>query len=185
MFGSPARNSSFPCVFYLIGKAHNDEPQADRSFSRPVLLVRRDVATRILTRCCQDRQAHGNKAVVARAFRALDQGDLATLNDVFDPKAPIHSSHGTTTLQGGPFAELRGSCPMCANLSDRKITIDKMISEGDFITVRSTWSGTFSGTFRGTQFSGKNIHIVYTNIYRIAGGRICGELVHSKRARPS
>jgi predicted ester cyclase len=61
---------------------------------------------------------------------------------------------------------------MCANLSDRKITIDMMISEGDFITVRSTWSGTFSGTFRGTQFSGKNIHIVYTNIYRIAGGRI-------------
>jgi hypothetical protein len=51
---------------------------------------------------CQDRQAEGNKAVVVRAFRALDQGDLATPNDVFDPKGPIHSTRGTTTLQGGP-----------------------------------------------------------------------------------
>ncbi len=121
---------------------------------------------------CQNRQAEANKAVVARAFQALDQGDLAILNDVFDPKGPIHSTRGTTTLQGGPFTELSGSCPMCANLSSRKITIDMMVSEGDLITVRSTWTGKFTGKFRGMLFSGKDIRIVYTNIYRIAGGRI-------------
>jgi len=117
-------------------------------------------------------QADANRAVVRRAFAALDKGDVTELNAVFDPKGPIHSTHGTTTLQGGPFTELKDSCPMCAALSHRKITVDMTVSEGDLIVVRSTWSGDYTGTIRGMSIAGKPVRIVYTNIYRIAGGRI-------------
>jgi len=118
------------------------------------------------------KQAEINKAVVHRAFQALEQGDLKTLNEVFDPKGPIHTPRGKVFLQGGPFTDLKSSCPMCASLSNRKITIDLLLSDGDLVAVRSTWSGKYSGTIRGMVVADKDVTIVYTNIYRIADGKI-------------
>ena len=70
------------------------------------------------------KQADTNKSVVRRAFRAFEQGDLKTLNEVFDAKGPIHTPQGKIFQRGGPFADLKSSCPMCAALNNRKITID-------------------------------------------------------------
>lgn len=117
-------------------------------------------------------QSDANKALVRRAFQAFEQGDLKTLNEVFDPSGPIHSAGGKTTLQGGPFTDLKSSCSMCASLSNRKITIDMLLSDGDIVAVRSTWSGKYSGTVRGTAVTDKDVSVVYTNFYRIAGGKI-------------
>src|ERR1700678_3400838 len=58
--------------------------------------------------------AEANKVLVQRAFQSFNQGDFKTLNDVFDPKGPIHGRRGQDKVQGGPFAELKDSCPMCA-----------------------------------------------------------------------
>jgi predicted ester cyclase len=117
-------------------------------------------------------QANANKAVVRHAFQALEQGDLKTLNEVFDPKGPIHTPRGNVILQGGPFTSLKESCPMCAALSNRKIAIDLIVAEGDLVAVRSTWSGKYSGTVRGMTVADKDVSVVYTNIYRIADGKI-------------
>jgi predicted ester cyclase len=117
-------------------------------------------------------QGETNKAVVRRAFQALESGDLKTLNEVFDPKGPIHTSRGKTIMQGGPFTDLKSSCPMCASLSNRKITIDLLLADGDMAAVRSTWSGKYSGTVRGMAVADKDVSVVYTNIYRIADGKI-------------
>lgn len=118
------------------------------------------------------KQADVNKAVVRRAFQALEQGDVKTLNEVYDPKGLVHSTRGKTSVQGGPFADLKSTCPMCASLSNRKITIDMLLSDGDMVAVRSTWSGKYSGTIRGMAVPEKDVSIVYTNIYRIADGKI-------------
>jgi ketosteroid isomerase-like protein len=117
-------------------------------------------------------QAEANKAVVRRAFQALEAGDLQTLNDVYDPKGPIHTPKGQTIVQGGPFTDLKSSCPMCARLANRKITIDLLLSDGDMVAVRSTWSGKYSGTVQGNAVADKNVSVVYVNIYRIADGKI-------------
>lgn len=117
--------------------------------------------------------SEANKAVVRRAFAAFEQGDVATLNELFDPEGPWHSPAGTTTRQGGPHAELRTSCPMCASLAQRKISLDVILAEGDLVAVRSTWSGIYTGTFRGTRVDGKKVSIVYSNIYRVINGKIC------------
>jgi predicted ester cyclase len=118
------------------------------------------------------KQADTNKSVVRRAFQAFEQGDLKTLNEVFDAKGPIHTPQGKILQRGGPFAELKSSCPMCAALNNRKITIDVLLSDGDMVAVRSTWSGKYSGTFRGTAVTDKDVSVVYVNIYRIADGKI-------------
>jgi ketosteroid isomerase-like protein len=127
-------------------------------------------------------QAEINKNVVRRAFRALEQGDLKTLNEVYDPKRPIHTPQGKTVLQGGgPYTELKESCGRCAALNPRKITIDLILAEGDLVTVRSTWTGKYSGTYRGTPVTGKDIEVIYTNVYRIVGGRIVENWVGADR----
>jgi ketosteroid isomerase-like protein len=117
--------------------------------------------------------SEANKAVVRRAFAAFEQGDVATLNELFDPEGPWHTPSGTTIRQGGPHAELRTSCPMCASLAQRKISLDVILAEGDLVAVRSTWSGIYTGTFRGTRVDGKKVSIVYSNIYRVIDGKIC------------
>jgi ketosteroid isomerase-like protein len=116
--------------------------------------------------------AEANKVLVQRAFQSFNQGDFKTLNDVFDPKGPIHGRRGQDKVQGGPFAELKDSCPMCAALSNRQIKIDLIVAEGDMVAVRSTWSGKYSGTVRGTAVADKDISVTYTNFYRVAGGKI-------------
>jgi ketosteroid isomerase-like protein len=120
----------------------------------------------------QQSTAEANKAVVHRAFAALNEGDLKTLNELFDPDGPWHLPNGKTMPQGGPFTELAKSCPMCARLEQRKIVIDVMVAESDLVSVRSTWSGLYTGTTRGVTFHQKPVTLVYFNVYRVSGGHI-------------
>jgi predicted ester cyclase len=112
-----------------------------------------------------------NKAVVRAALHALEQGDLPAINQVYDPKGPIHTSKGVV-LQGGPSSTLKEACPMCARLSDRQIKIVVMLAEGDLVSVRSTWSGRYTGGFFGKAIVNQPVSMVYTNIYRVRDGRI-------------
>ena len=120
----------------------------------------------------QESTVASNKAVVKRAFVALNEGDLKTLNELFDPDGPWHLPNGKTMPQGGPFTELAKSCPMCAKPEQRNIVIDVMVAEGELVSVRSTWSGLYTGTARGVSFRQKPVTLVYFNIYRVSGGRI-------------
>lgn len=74
--------------------------------------------------------------------------------------------------QGGPYAELKGACGMCASLRGRSIRIEQMVADGEMVAVRSRWSGLYTGAVHGAQVKDKKVSVVYTNFYRIAGGRI-------------
>jgi ketosteroid isomerase-like protein len=113
-----------------------------------------------------------NKTIVKRAFAAMNEGDLKSLNELFDPDGPWHLPSGKTVPQGGPFSELAKSCPMCAAMEQRKIVIDVMVAESDLVSVRSTWSGLYTDKVRGVSFRQKPVTLVYFNIYRVSGGRI-------------
>jgi predicted ester cyclase len=120
----------------------------------------------------QAASTEANKAVVRRALAAFDRGDIATLNELFDPDGPWHTPTGKTIRQGGPFTDLAASCPMCAALEQRKIVIDVLVAEGDLVSVRSTWTGLYTGTVHGVPVRKKPVTVVYFNIYRVSGGRI-------------
>jgi SnoaL-like domain len=100
--------------------------------------------------------AEANKAAVKRAFAAFNDGDLKTLNELFDPHGSWHLPNGKTMPQGGPFTELAKSCPMCAALEQRKVVIDVIVAESDLIAVRSTWSGLYTGTTRGVSIRSRS-----------------------------
>ena len=113
-----------------------------------------------------------NEAVVRRSFQAREQGDVATLNELSDPDEMLHPPGGPAVRRGGPYTELKDLCPMCAALEHRKITIDMMLAKGDLVYVRSTWTGSYTGTFQGVPFSGRNVTLVYSNVYRVIDDRI-------------
>ncbi|MDM4766847.1 ester cyclase [Pelomonas sp. SE-A7] len=113
-----------------------------------------------------------NKALVRRLFQAFNDGDLAALNQLGDPKAAFHTATVDQVGKGEPAKTLREACPMCSFLNPRQITIDFMMAEGDLVTVRSTWRGRYTNVYRDLPIAGKDVVASYTNVYRIANGRI-------------
>jgi predicted ester cyclase len=113
-----------------------------------------------------------NKAIVRSLFKALNDGDVATRNQLVDPRSAFHSATESRQGSGDPKKTLREACPMCASLNPREITIDFMMAEGDLVTVRSTWRGKYTDVMRDVPISGKDVVVHYTNTYRLANGRI-------------
>lgn len=113
-----------------------------------------------------------NKAIVRSLFKAFNQGDLSALNQLVDSRRVFHSATEDRQGSGEPRKTLAEACPMCASLNPREITIDFMMADGDQVTVRSTWRGKYIGTIRDVPISGGDVALRYTNIYRIANGRI-------------
>ena len=88
--------------------------------SLPALLAALLTAAAIAQSALTESTAEANKALVKRAFAAFNDGDLKTLNELFDPDGPWASAEWQDHPQGGPFTELVKSCPMCAALEQRK-----------------------------------------------------------------
>jgi predicted ester cyclase len=61
---------------------------------------------------------------------------------------------------------------MCARLSDRQITIEVMVAQGDLVSVRTHWSGRYSGVVQGVTVTDRPVTLTYQNIYRVTDGRI-------------
>lgn len=116
--------------------------------------------------------AEANKALVRDFLKALETGDIATMNAIRGAEGSTHSPNGESR-PATISANLGERCPMCAALLDRKISIDGMLAEGDLVSVRSTWTGTYSGGYRGMEISApKPVTVRYSNTYRIANGKI-------------
>ena len=89
-----------------------------------------------------------NKALVRAFLKALETGDVAARNAIIEPGGKMHGLTGDS-LFGAAVANIAEACPMCAAMTDRKISIDLIVAERDLVSVRSTWTGTYSGNYRG------------------------------------
>ena len=129
----------------------------------------------VVTACASSRSTarqEQNKELVRRLFDAIRAGDLATFNAISDPDSITHTAGGATHKGGAPFADLKSACPVCIAVNPREVTIDLMLTDGDFVTVRSTLRGTQVGQLFGVPPTGKEFVVSYINIYRIRDGHI-------------
>jgi predicted ester cyclase len=119
-----------------------------------------------------DQRLESNKALVRALLKALEEGDVAALNTLRGAEGSTYSPNGDSRRASiSPI--LANRCPMCAALPDGKISIDRMVAEGDLVSVQSTWTGTYTGAFQGVEIvPPKPVTLRYVNIYRIADGRI-------------
>jgi steroid delta-isomerase-like uncharacterized protein len=116
-----------------------------------------------------------NKSVVQNMLLAFEKGDTKNLDKFFasnwvnhDPSLP-------------PMQGLEGAkqlIDLWSAFSERKVTIEDTIAEGDKVATRFTMSGKHTGTMMGIAPTGKSIHISASGIFRIVEGKLTDNWVN-------
>ena len=72
----------------------------------------------------------------------------------------------------GPEGPAFASRQFRAAVPDLKVTIEKMIVAGDFVTIHMKFIGHFTGKFAETQGKGQPIAFIATDLVKVQNGRI-------------
>jgi steroid delta-isomerase-like uncharacterized protein len=112
-----------------------------------------------------------NKALNRRFVEeVINQGNTDAIDELIDPGVVDHAAPpGFPTGREGAkqfAAMMRSAFP------DLHLTIEDMISEGDKVVMRSTWSGTHEGEFMGIPATGRRVTVSAIDISRVADGRM-------------
>jgi steroid delta-isomerase-like uncharacterized protein len=109
-----------------------------------------------------------NKAVIRNMLAVFEKGDTANVGQYFatnwvnhDPSLP-------------PLSGLEGAkqlISLWSAFSNRKVTIEDSVAEGDRVAMRFVIEGTHTGSFMGVPASGKAIHVTATGIFKVVDGK--------------
>jgi steroid delta-isomerase-like uncharacterized protein len=108
--------------------------------------------------------------IVIRFWDAYETDDRNNLSELlatdFVAHAPgAHGSHGREE-------HLQAVAMFNTAFSDRRFTVDQMISEGDTVATRTTLRGTHTGELQGHPPTGKQISTTGLTMERIQDGKI-------------
>jgi steroid delta-isomerase-like uncharacterized protein len=123
----------------------------------------------------------GNEAVVRESFEAFNAGDTGRLLAVVAPDLVMHLAElpepmrGRETWQQG-FELIKRAFP------DLEAQIDDVVAADDRVAVRVSFRGTHSGEFQGIPATGRRIHYVSHEFYRVEDGLIVEEWICSDMA---
>jgi steroid delta-isomerase-like uncharacterized protein len=121
------------------------------------------------TAFAQQPQLEQNKAIARRAFEELlSHGRFELANELYAKDFVNHGIHRNATLDEDQAA-LKG---WHQAFSDIVISAEKLIAEGDLVTIYWIARGTNTGTGNGLPATGKKAELAGITIWRIAGGKI-------------
>ncbi len=109
-----------------------------------------------------------NKALMHRAYDALNQKNLAVLDEVDAPDLVVHIV--STTIQGLE-AFKQGLSLFLTAFPDARFILEDLIAEGDRVVVRYTFRGTHTGNYMGIAPTGKQVTQTGITINRFANGK--------------
>ncbi len=116
--------------------------------------------------------AEDNKALVRRAYDAINQNDLDALDEMVDSDVTDHdpAPGQGPGLEGVKqyFSALHSAFP------DVHMDVEDMIAEGDKVVARVSMSGTHQGEFMGIDPTGNRVTITGIDILRIVDGKVVG-----------
>ena len=112
-----------------------------------------------------------NKALMRRFYEEISKGNLAALDELVAVDLVDHTPFVPGQAQGRQgtlelFTMIRAAFP------DLRVTVEDIVTEGDKVVARGTFSGTHKGEFMGIAPTGKQITVGIIEILRIAGGRM-------------
>jgi predicted ester cyclase len=111
-----------------------------------------------------------NKVLVHRLYQALNEKDVAALDEILDPNYVDHSlPPGVPPTREG-FKQVVGIFRTA--FPDFHHTIESLIAEGDKVVVRSTLSGTHTGEFFGIPPTANKVSLAQIHIARVVNGRL-------------
>ena len=104
-------------------------------------------------------------AAMEEYFRSGDDSELVAM---FEPACPVSVPGMPPSIEG-----MRQALPAFrAALSDVAITLGEVVSSGELIAYRMSFSGTHSGDFMGVPATGRKVTMSETHIERIRDGKI-------------
>lgn len=128
------------------------------------------VATTILvTTLAAESLQEQNKAIAKRAFEEiLSKGNFALAKQLYDKNFLSHGIDRDATVEEDQAAlrEWRQAFP------DIAVRAEKLIAEGELVTVYWVARGTNTGTGGGLPATGKKAELAGITIWRIVGGKI-------------
>ncbi|HJU36038.1 MAG TPA: ester cyclase [Gaiellaceae bacterium] len=115
------------------------------------------------------------------SFEAFNRGDTERLLAVVAPDLVMHPAELPEPLRGREtwrqgFETMRRAFP------DLEARIDDLVAAGDRVAVRVSFRGTHAGEFQGIPASGREIHYVSHEFYRVEDGLIAEEWICSDLA---
>jgi predicted ester cyclase len=117
-----------------------------------------------------DTQREATMKAVRAFYDFWNTGDEALLKEAIasnfiDHTLPPGRPQGP---EGPAFASRR----FRAAVPDLKVTVEKMIVAGDYVTVHMNFTGHFTGKFGQTQGKGQPVPFIATDLVKIENGRI-------------
>lgn len=110
-----------------------------------------------------------NKQIATRAFRALMSGDLGPLAGLLAPDAVLHQCGFREPIPAASI--ISGEFPDWPLLGDRRVHVERIISEGDIVALH--WQTT--GTYRDSgspEIDGTQVSFPSMSFIRLAGAQI-------------
>jgi steroid delta-isomerase-like uncharacterized protein len=129
----------------------------------------------------QSGAAEENAALVLESIGALNAGDTERLLAFVAPNIVIHYAempeplHGRETWQQG-FELMRRAFP------DLEAHVDDLVAAEDKVAIRVSFRGTHQGEFQGIPATGRTIHYVSHEFYRVEDGLFAEEWICSDMA---
>jgi steroid delta-isomerase-like uncharacterized protein len=113
-----------------------------------------------------------NKALFRRFIEQVaNKGDLSVIHEMMPPdfienqELPAGAPQGRDGVEQF-FREWR------QGFTDRNVTLDLEVAEGDLVTTFQTWRGTHTGEFLGIPATGKTVKVTGVDIVRVADGML-------------
>ena len=113
-----------------------------------------------------------NKALFRRFMqRVANQGDLSVIHQMMPPDFVENQELPAGAPQGRDGVE-HFFRQWSQGFTDRNVTLDLEVAEGDLVTTYQTWRGTHTGEFLGIPATGKTVKVQAVDIVRVADGML-------------
>lgn len=112
------------------------------------------------------------KMLPQRVFKEiLNEGRLEVADEIVASDYLLHSPTRPEPFKG-PEGFKSFVSALRQGFPDLKVTIDQLIAEGEFVSIRSHLTGTHLGTYRGIPPTGRKIAQTQLLMFRVSDGQI-------------
>ncbi|HKI04689.1 MAG TPA: ester cyclase [Thermoanaerobaculia bacterium] len=113
-----------------------------------------------------------NKALARIVFEeVLGKGRIEENEPIYSPSFVAHGMY----KESGRVEDREATKGWRQAFPDLKITVDKIVAEGEMVAVRFIGEGTHTGSGNGLAATGKSIRVAGMTMFRIVDGKITEE----------
>jgi steroid delta-isomerase-like uncharacterized protein len=114
---------------------------------------------------------HGNEAVVRALFtEAWSEGSFANLDKMLAPDLQFHFRGRGRPTSVTQFQDMVGMWRTA--FPDLRFSIEDVVSNGDRVAARFTFTGTHRGALFGIEPTGRTVNVTMMGFFRLADGRV-------------